>query len=580
MQKMLLFLFVILGTTSITLAQSKSLENLLIEKELNPSIYIEAKNSAISKGLPVSIKLPEGILIDVLKEENGVLLYSVIKNLLNPLSDSEVLTYNQLTERFNLENAIINYGTSSERNNERDGVAASKFLLIPDWTNDNVISFDPVTGDLLDSNFVLPSPGILASPKHALLNPGGYITVSDQIEDLVQKFDSNGTYLGILAPAGGVNTAILDNLRGHNYRPNGNLVVCVGSGGNSNAIPEFDASGNYLGNFISAGSGGLNSPFCITFRDNDVLVSGSSSDAVHRYDLNGTYLNNLITGVNFPQQVVELSNGNIAVAVFSSPSGLGIYDSNGTQLNFFTSVTSLRGVYQLPNGNFLVTNSSGLHELDGSGNFVRTIFTSSNLQYISLIDYSVIPVELTSFTAKLIDRNVQLNWSTATETNNSGFYIERSEDNLNFTTIGFEQGAGTTTEPRQYSFIDKAEISGTLYYRLKQVDYDGSFSYSRTVEVNNALPLEFSLSQNYPNPFNPTTNISFQVPVNSHLTLKVYDILGNEVATLIDEFKSAGNHEVVFDSHNLSSGVYFYNLKAAGVNGETYSSTMKMTVMK
>jgi len=118
-----------------------------------------------------------------------------------------------------------------------------------------------------------------------------------------------------------------------------------------------------------------------------------------------------------------------------------------------------------------------------------------------------LPVELTSFTAKVSGGKVQLDWTTATEINNSGFDIERSFDGSTFTSVGFVKGNGTTTEPREYSFIDKFEFKATqsIYYRLKQFDYDGSVNYSNIISVVVEMPLEYSLDQNYPNPFNPST---------------------------------------------------------------------------
>ncbi len=583
MQKLfpvILLLVSVLVTSQIS-AQQFSFEDLIVEKELNPSIYLQAKKTAINEGLPVSIKLQDGILIDVLKYTDGAVLYSIIKNPAHPFLDGEVLTYAQITQRFNLSNAEINWGVSSNETHT-DRVLASQLLLVPDWTNDNVLSFDPVTGDLVNANFVQPSPGILGSPKHAIFHPNGFISISDQITDLVQKFDTAGVYTSIMAPAGGVNTALLDNLRGHEYRPtNGNLIVTVGSSANQNSVAEFDLAGNYIGQFIATGAGGLNSPFCILFRDNDVLVTGSSSDAAHRYDLNGTYLNDVVTGVQFPQQIIELPNGNLVVCVFSPPSGLGVYDSVGVQINFFTAVTGLRGVYRLPSGNYLVTNGGGLHEIDGTnGSLIRTIHTSANMQYISFVDFNVVPVELVSFRASVSEIRITLNWQSATEKNNSGFEIERSADNINYAKIGFVNGHGTTTEPREYNFTDNTLTSGKYFYRLKQIDYDGTFEYSNAVEAEIGTPNEFSLEQNYPNPFNPTTTIRYTVADAYYASgipvrLVVYDILGNEVITLVNENKPAGHYEVQFNAEGLSSGVYYYKLSAG-----SFSETKKLTLIK
>jgi hypothetical protein len=574
-------LFVIALYVYPSFPQENTFEQIMISKETNPQMYVDAKKVALSQELPISIKLNGNILMDVVKVENGKVLYSIIKNVAHPFSDGEVLTYDQITQQYDLTNAEINWGKLLV-NNHNNANSETKLLLIPDWTNDNVSSFDPVTGDLVNVNYIPSDPVNLASPKHALLNPVGFVGVSDQIRDLVQKYDTTGAYLGIFAPAGGVNNAILDNIRGHGYRPNGNLVVTVGSGGNQNGVPEFDNGGNYLGNFIAIGAGGLSSPFSILFRTSDVLVTGYGSNTVHRYDLNGNYIDNIITGVSNPQHIIELPNGNLALAVFSTPSGLGIYTPNGNQLHFFTAVTGLRSVYLLPGGTYLVTNAAGVHEIDSTnGNLIRTIYTSGSMQYISLVDYSTIPVELTSFNANVSGTDVVLNWSTATETNNSGFAVERGKDNYSFEQIGFVPGFGTTTEPKSYSYTDQSVSSGKYYYKLKQIDFDGSFKYSDLVEVEVSLPTKFALEQNYPNPFNPSTSIQFSLPVDAQVTIGAYNLVGEKVSEIIASGNfSSGSHNVTFDASKLTSGIYFYRLDATGINGKTFSSVKKMTLLK
>jgi hypothetical protein len=191
-----------------------------------------------------------------------------------------------------------------------------------------------------------------------------------------------------------------------------------------------------------------------------------------------------------------------------------------------------------------------------------------------------LPVELTSFTAKIIAGNVNLEWKTATELNNNGFEIQRSVDKVNFGTIGFVQGKGTTTTPQSYSYIDKSKINGVLYYRLKQIDFGGKYDYSSVIEVKNDVPAEFSLSQNYPNPFNPTTSIKFALPVDSKVTLQVYNMVGQVVAALADGNYSAGTQYITFDASSLTSGIYIYSVKAIGVDGSSMYSAKKMTIIK
>jgi hypothetical protein len=178
-----------------------------------------------------------------------------------------------------------------------------------------------------------------------------------------------------------------------------------------------------------------------------------------------------------------------------------------------------------------------------------------------------IPVELLSFAAEVINDEVVLKWQTATETNNSGFEVERSKKieartQNDWTKIGFVEGKGTTTEKTDYIFEDRVSTPGVYSYRLKQIDFDGSFEYSLVVEVDFKSLASYLLEQNYPNPFNPSTVISYQLPVSSDLVLKVFDVLGNEIATLVNEEKPAGEYEVEFDAARLTSGIYFYQLRA------------------
>jgi hypothetical protein len=189
-----------------------------------------------------------------------------------------------------------------------------------------------------------------------------------------------------------------------------------------------------------------------------------------------------------------------------------------------------------------------------------------------------VPVELLSFSFSILENDVTLNWETASELNNHGFEVERSFNNTAWTTIGFKEGKGTTTEPQSYSFFDENLYSGNYQYRLKQVDFNGSFKYSKIVEVE-ITPTTFALQQNYPNPFNPITSIQYAVGSRQFVSLKVYDILGNEVATLVNEVKPAGQYKVEFNPgssiKNPASGIYFYQL-----NSGDYNQTKKMVLMK
>lgn len=209
-----------------------------------------------------------------------------------------------------------------------------------------------------------------------------------------------------------------------------------------------------------------------------------------------------------------------------------------------------------------------------------------NYASVNYIDYirfgpQIVPVELTSFTGAFVGNDVQLKWATATELNNRGFEIQRSISGSAFATIAFVEGSGTTTEQKEYSFTDRNVTAGVDHaYRLKQIDFDGTFDYSAVVNVGSTLPTEFALEQNYPNPFNPTTNIVYTVPVKSNVSLDVYNLIGQKLVTLFDGGVEAGKHAAQFNASSLSSGMYFFTLTAVGEDGSQFSSSKKMTLLK
>ncbi len=221
----------------------------------------------------------------------------------------------------------------------------------------------------------------------------------------------------------------------------------------------------------------------------------------------------------------------------------------------------------------------------GNGDYIvaghQTQVTFQQQVMLLRISSDIIPVELTSFTATVTQNSVSLNWQTATETNNSGFEIERSEmsnviGQTDWQVVGFVPGFGTTTEPKSYSFIDENLSSGKYQYRLKQIDFDGTFEYSNTIDVEITSPTEFSLEQNYPNPFNPSTNIKYTIGSRQFVTLKIFNSLGEEIETLVNEIQDAGVHSKLYILHStLPSGVYYYQLKAG-----SFFETKKMILMK
>jgi hypothetical protein len=292
-----------------------------------------------------------------------------------------------------------------------------------------------------------------------------------------------------------------------------------------------------------------------------------------KYDIESNYdygqievsTNNGSTWIPLPGLYTEPGTGSF------QPNGEPLYD--GLKSNWVKEEISLAGY----NSNQVKLR----FELKTDGSLVKDGWYVDD---IAIMVYGIIPVELTTLTANVVNEKTKLEWQTASELNNSGFEIERFKDSKikglkNWEKIGFVNGKGTTTETVNYSFVDDELLTQKTFYRLKQIDFDGTFSYSDEVEVEVNTPLTFSLAQNYPNPFNPSTKISWQSPVGSWQSLKVYDILGNEVVTLVNEYRNAGNYEFDFNPasiiKNLVSGIYFYRLQAG-----SFVDTKKMLMIK
>lgn len=198
------------------------------------------------------------------------------------------------------------------------------------------------------------------------------------------------------------------------------------------------------------------------------------------------------------------------------------------------------------------------------------------LDDIGIYSLQIVPVELTGLSCTVNENGALVQWSTVSELNNRGFEIEKSADQISWQKMAFIEGKGTTQEKSNYSWNDKTPLAGKSYYRIKQHDYDGTYVIYGPVEAENSFrPFDFMLTQNYPNPFNPKTRIAYYLPEKSEVKLTVFDALGNEVASLVNEIKDAGAHYAEFDGANLASGIYIYKIEAG-----SFTKTMKMTLLK
>ena len=242
------------------------------------------------------------------------------------------------------------------------------------------------------------------------------------------------------------------------------------------------------------------------------------------------------------------------------------YGATWSSISGFGGI-NMWGVHVMPNdGNIVMANCYGCGEswrsIDEGATFTEISIPSAGYQVVvvdSITQYAAqsggfyklesenfIPVEFASFTASTNNYQIMLIWITSSELNNRGFEIEQSFDNESFTKLGFIAGSGSTTEQRNYSYTVNNAPAGLQYYRLKQIDYSGSYEYSPIVEIDGPLPVEFVLNQNHPNPFNPSTSITFSLPVESDVLVSLYNMLGQKVVDITNSQFQAGTHKVDF----------------------------------
>ncbi|TVR41864.1 MAG: T9SS C-terminal target domain-containing protein [Bacteroidia bacterium] len=353
-------------------------------------------------------------------------------------------------------------------------IPATGILLIPESSNEKVMAFDPEDGSLIDEFFFPGDDVNLTTPIHLIWNFNGTsFLISDQTMRLVQQFSTDGVFEETFAPQGGEDSNILNNIRGMYMKPNGNLLVTVAGGGNTNSVAMFDTEGAYLGNFVDNNVGGLNGPWAIVYRNdfNDYLVSASGSSGVHRYDTDGDFIEMFATGLAFPQQMQELDNGNILVTNFSSPSGVYEYQSDGTQIGYYGVVTGLRGVRELGNGNIMVTNSGGVHIINRNNQLLETV-ASGQARHISFIQ----PMDMDFF-----NLNLEMNPEDAGTVQGAGNYPEDHMVTVTATPNVFHEFINWTDS-------DGAEVSDQASFQFQMPGEDvtltANFAVLDTYSVN------------------------------------------------------------------------------------------------
>jgi hypothetical protein len=420
----------------------------------------------------------------------------------------------------------------------------------------SIFSQPAVNGDLSDTQYIT-----LATKQNNNQGFGPNIDVTKIV--YYPDVANSVLYIGLVCK---LNTANLDGIglwldlsqlsgfaAGTNLGGSPGMHYMSGNNGTQIAF-KADFEVDYMFAFNSGGS----SAHC--YLDAVKLVGGRTAQYLGNCGQSGSTTQNLgndffaESSVNFAFNNAGTTNTGFEIAIPFAQLGAGV--TSAGQVNLFA---------------FVVSSTAWFSDVTVPGN-ITTGNPGFNANFATMSGGAFntgnqpLPVELISFSAKALGNRVLLNWSTATELNNYGFEILRSADKNQWSKIGFVSGNGISSSINHYTFTDNKPLNDISYYRLAQIDNDGSFSYSNIIEIKLITPQEFMLLQNYPNPFNPTTNIEWYSPVDGFISLKIYNILGYEIATIVNEYKPAGHHSVKLNADNflLSSGIYFYEISLDG----------------
>ncbi len=305
-----------------------------------------------------------------------------------------------------------------------------------------------------------------------------------------------------------------------------------------------------------------------------IIADDVTGENILSYQFKITYDPNVLTftGISLVGTISAnmnvVSNTSVSGEITVTATGTAAISGAGTLLNLIADYTGV-----------------GFTDLMWSGFTFNQGQPLANSVNGSIIINGAVPVELTSFTASVFSNNVTLAWTTASEIENFGFDLERSANQEDYFKIGFLQGKSTTNIPQRYEFEDKGLQPGIYYYRLKQVDLDGTFEYSNVLTVEVTPPEDFSIGQNYPNPFNPTTTFRYELPEQATVRFQIYNTLGQKVRTLVNQELTAGIHTIEWNGlgdkdEPVNSGVYFYRFTAVGSSRASYNKTGKMLLLK
>lgn len=422
---------------------------------------------------------------------------------------------------------------------------------------------------------------------------GGHLTIGSGSTfngsgGFTTDIDGNISRVGTFTAGTGTSTVILSGTTAQNILSSmtfNNLTI-------TNPAGVTLGSGITVGGILTLTSGTL------TTAENKVIISNNAPTAVviSAGSINGEIQRAIASGSTGTYRFTDAntliipngSQSSLTVNVKSFPGTFPPYVTQGTPINRYYSVTvsgDLTATFRLA---YLESELNGITETnlamfrfvpgwaneggipDEANNYVELAGVSQwSLWTLGDVN-DPLPIQLVSLSAEATGNSVTINWSTISEIDNLGFYVQRRTENSSYIRVSeLIEGAGTSLEQRDYSWTDANVSSGQYYYRIEQVDMSGESEYSHEIVVvvtgalgvgDDGLPVAFKLGQNYPNPFNPTTNIRFEVAKTGFVTLKVYNVLGHEVATLVNTVKSPGKYDVTWDASQVPSGVYIYRL--------------------
>ncbi len=377
-------------------AQQISFEEAIEQAERNPALAHEARATALERNEPISIYSEQQSFMaePVGLTEDGVPVYSVIRNFINMYDNGTLQTLAEIEQEYDLSAAYMNFGQGSGRTFDITSGAGlmsdGPLVLVSESSESSVIAFDLETGDIVNQEFIPESPETMSTPIHPLQSPGNTITITDQTESIVHEYNTQGDYIGVFAPAGGQDFSVMQNVRGHYYRDNGNMLVTVFAGANAGTLVEIDTEGEFVGVFGETDVAALNGPWSI-FEDDGRLfvVNSSGTTGILEFDPDdGSYEGLFSSGWgSFPQQMTRTEDG-FASTQFSGGagnSGIVLLDEEGEFQELLSAVPSARGLMKLGNGNFLVSSGAGIFEVDPeTDSVVRTLVEGVSARHMSI----------------------------------------------------------------------------------------------------------------------------------------------------------------------------------------------------